>query len=368
MKVLITGANGFIGKNLSIHLKQSKNFELLTFNRENSNEDLNNLVHSSDFIIHLAGTNRPKENSDFTKINLNLTENICSIIRKTKRQIPIIFSSSVQVKSKNDYGRSKLQAEDELIKLAKDIGNPTIIYRLPGVFGKWCKPNYNSVVATFCYNISRNIPIQIHDQNKKLKLIYIDDLVTSIMQNLDNNIEGVTFNKVTPQYTITIGELESQIARFMKNRPKFKCDRVGVGLTRALYSTFISYFPKEKFNFNIPLHKDKRGNFVEMLKTPDSGQFSYFTANPGITRGEHYHHTKTELFLVIKGSAKFKFRNIVTNETHKLIANGESPQLVQTFPGWAHNIKNIGDDELIVMLWANEVFDTENPDTITYKV
>lgn len=369
MKVLVTGSNGFIGKNLTLHLKESSDFELLTFNRDDTDKDLEKLVFLSDFIIHLAGSNRPNNIDEYFNINTNLTQKICSLIKKTKRNIPIILSSSTQAEEDNDYGQSKYQAEEALKTLAQETNNPCIIYRFPGVFGKWCKPNYNSVVATFCHNISRSLKVSIHDPDKELKLIYIDDLISSIVDVLNSKkLKGIQYNKVLPEYCTSVGHLKDQISQFKESRLDLSCDQVGVGFKRALYSTYISYLPKKDFAYDIPSHNDERGNFVEMLKTSNCGQFSYFTAKPGIIRGEHYHHTKTELFLVIKGSAEFNFRNIITNEKHHIITNGNLPQVVQTSPGWTHNIINIGKSELIVMLWANEVFQKERPDTISSKI
>jgi UDP-2-acetamido-2,6-beta-L-arabino-hexul-4-ose reductase len=239
------------------------------------------------------------------------------------------------------------------------------------VFGKWCKPNYNSVVATFCYNIARGLPIQIHDPQAPLTLVYIDDVIERFIQLMDGaeaatDIDG--FSTVTPQYTIMVGEVANLIMRFKQSRETLLIERVGNGLVRALYATYVSYLPKEAFTYPVPQHSDTRGVFVEMLKTPDCGQFSFFSAHPGVTRGEHYHHSKTEKFLVIKGSARFGFRHVMTNETYEVFTSGEKPHVVETIPGWVHDITNIGEEEMLVMLWANENFDLDRPDTIACKV
>ena len=242
------------------------------------------------------------------------------------------------------------------------------IYRLPGVFGKWAKPNYNSVVSTFCNNIANDIPIKIDDRSMLIDLVFIDDLVELFLFNLNNIKEGIFFPKIKKINRISVGELSDQIHKFKESKENLILEKVGSGLTRALYSTYITYLPKSKFIYRLKSHDDKRGSFVEMAKTLNSGQFSYFTAHPGVTRGLHYHHTKTEKFLVIQGNSRFRFKNIITNEYHEIYANGEEPSIVETIPGWSHDIKNIGDSILIVMLWANEIFDLKNPDTFQSEI
>jgi UDP-2-acetamido-2,6-beta-L-arabino-hexul-4-ose reductase len=242
------------------------------------------------------------------------------------------------------------------------------IYRLPGVFGKWCKPNYNSVVATFCHNKARDLPVQINDASARLRLVYVDDVVNAFLHELQIPTPGLSRPMVSPEYSITLAELSDQIDAFKNCRSTLVSERVGTGLTRALYATYVSYLPVEKFAYSVPAYCDARGVFVEMLKTPDAGQFSFFTAYPGVTRGGHYHHTKTEKFLVIKGHARFGFRHMLTNEVQHIEAHGDQPQIVETVPGWTHDITNIGASEMVVMLWANEIFDRANPDTVASKV
>ena len=240
------------------------------------------------------------------------------------------------------------------------------VFRLPNVFGKWCKPNYNSVVATFCYNIARGLPIKVNDPEASVTLVYVDDLVgrfVRLMDGADASVDEGGFAIVAPQYTTTIGELAIHFQSFKNSRDTLMTERVGTGLMRALYATYVSYLPVESFAYTVPQHADPRGVFVEMLKTPDCGQFSYFTAHPGITRGGHYHQSKTEKFLVIKGQARFKFRHMQTGQSHELATTGDKPEVVETVPGWTHDITNIGHDEMVVMLWANEVFDRSKPDT-----
>jgi UDP-2-acetamido-2,6-beta-L-arabino-hexul-4-ose reductase len=252
--------------------------------------------------------------------------------------------------------------------LAEQTDNPVVIYRLPGVFGKWCRPNYNSVVATFCHNIANDLPIQINDPSTTLELVYVDDVVSEFIRMLGSMPAGLTRGKVSPIYGTTLGDLANQIEAFKYCRESLVSERVGFGLIRALYATYVSYLPTSKFIYDLPKYGDERGIFVEMLKTQDSGQFSFFTAHTGVTRGGHYHHTKTEKFLVIKGTAHFRFRHVATNECYEIYTSGDKMQVVETVPGWTHDITNVGPEEMIVMLWANEIFDRARPDTISAKV
>ncbi|MEI7825628.1 MAG: NAD-dependent epimerase/dehydratase family protein [Chlorobiaceae bacterium] len=368
MRVLVTGSQGFIGKNLVVRLRELPGYEVVTYERVDGLATLAAKLSQADAVVHLAGENRPTDAADFEKGNTLLTRALCDAIHATGRKIPLILASSLQAEFSNPYGLSKLAAEKAVEELAATTGNPAVIYRLPGVFGKWCKPNYNSVVATFCHNVAFELPIQINDSSTYLRLVYVDDVVSEFLLALGSMSEGVCWGEVAPEYTITLGELAAQIEAFRMSRTTLVSERVGNGFLRALYATYVSYLPPSSFAYDLPRHGDERGVFVEMLKTRDSGQFSFFTAHPGVTRGGHYHHTKSEKFLVIKGSARFCFRHVVTNETCQLLTSGELPQVVETVPGWAHDITNIGEDEMIVLLWANEIFDQNKPDTIAMKV
>jgi len=371
-RILVTGANGFIGKNLVVRLKELASITVSTFVRGDDVALLPQLVSQVDAVVHLAGENRPADEAAFAQVNSGLTSSLCDVVRQvflsTGRHIPLVLASSTQTERDNPYGRSKLAAEEAVQTLGQQTGNPCVIFRLPGVFGKWCKPNYNSVVATFCHNIARDLPIQINDPQASLRLVYVDDVVTAFLVALEAPAPGCVQAPVEPEYTTTLGELANQIRAFGDCRSTLVTERVGTGLVRALYATYVSYLPNEMFSYQVTQHADHRGVFVEMLKTPDSGQFSYFTAHPGITRGGHYHHTKTEKFLVIKGEALFRFRHLLTNERVELRASGGTPQVVDTIPGWTHDITNVGNDEMVVMLWANENFDREKPDTVASKV
>ena len=321
-----------------------------------------------ELVFHLAGVNRPLDPAEFDTQNHILTSALCTAIKKTNRAIPVVFTSSIQAESDNAYGASKKSAEDALIELNTVTQSPVYLYRLPNIFGKWAKPNYNSVVATFCHNIAQDLPVRIDDPSKVLSLLYIDDLIGHFMGILATPKTGVSWPIIKPSYSITVDDLARQIMEFHKSRSTLITEEVGAGLTRALYATYLSYLKPAQFAYEVAAHEDARGRFVEMLKTKDSGQFSFFTAHPGMTRGGHYHHTKSEKFLVLQGLARFGFRNIVTNEVYELTVDGLAPKMVETIPGWTHDITNIGENELIVMLWASEVFDRARPDTIANKV
>ena len=371
MKVLITGANGFVGKNLRLFLKEKSDIEMISFLKEDNISLLYEHVNKVDFIFHLAGVNRSNDPKEFISGNEIFTQKISDAVKKTNRKIPILYTSSIQATLDTPYALSKRNAENILLNLYQDFKIPVHIFRLPNIFGKWCKPNYNSVVSTFCYNITRDIPIHINEPNDLVNLVYIDDVIKhfiKIMDEKEKNLNGKDFKFIKPTYEISVGDLAKQLYVFKEIRNSGILERVGTGLVRSLYSTYISYLPHQKFSYPVKAQDDPRGRFVEIFKTQDSGQFSYFTVLPNTARGEHYHHTKTEKFLVIKGSACFKFFHLDTGQTHELIVSGGKPEIVESIPGWAHNIKNIGNDEMVVMLWANENFDRSNPDTFSYQL
>lgn len=375
MKVLITGANGFIGKSLQLHLAERKDVRVVCFTRDHAVAQLPELLLGVDFVFHLAGINRPQDPQEFVTGNASLTQALCDAVAQVAatsgKKVPVVCASSIQAARDNPYGQSKRAAEDSLFALQGSHGVPVHVFRLPNVFGKWCKPNYNSAVATFCHNIARGLPIQINDPYSPVTLVYVDDVINRFLQLMDDAnaaVDADGFATVAPQYTSSVGDLARLIQSFRDSRGTLMTERVGTGFIRALYATYVSYLPAELFAYPVPQHSDQRGDFVEMLKTPDCGQFSYFTAHPGVTRGGHYHHTKTEKFLVIKGQARFKFRHMHTGETHELVTQGDKAEIVETVPGWTHVITNIGEDEMVVMLWANEVFDRARPDTFASKV
>jgi len=368
MKILVTGADGFIGRNLRVALSEQPDREVLSVTRATGEAEFSAAIAAADAVIHLAGVNRPQDPADFVTGNVGFTARLCDALRDAGRAVPIAFASSIQSRAGHPYGASKRAAEERLQAHARETGAPVAIYRLPNVFGKWGRPNYNSAVATFCHNIARGLPIRIDDPAAEVRLVYIDDVVAALLAFLSAPPKGVAFPDVAPVHAITVGGLARQIEAFGEVRRSLVTERVGEGLVRALYATYVSYLPPEFFGYALQKHGDARGVFVEMLKTKDSGQFSYFTAHAGVTRGGHYHHSKTEKFLVVKGRARFRFRNLATGEVHALETHGDEPMMVETIPGWVHDITNIGDDEMVVMLWANEVFDRERPDTIAAPV
>lgn len=367
MRVLVTGANGFIGKNLQVHLRERK-IEAVLFTRDTAPDALPAMLTRVDVVVHLAGVNRPKDNAEFAEGNKGLTEQLCDAIRAVGRSVPVLYASSIQAELDNPYGASKRAAEEALVALQAATGSPVGIYRLPNVFGKWCRPNYNSAVATFCHNIANGLPVTVNDPAAKVRLVYVDDVVTDILRWLEAPQAGLTRPEVSPVYDTTVGELVELIQTFQGSRAALTTPPVGTGFIRALYATYMSVLRPEQFAYSVPVYSDPRGSFAEMLRTRDSGQFSYFTAHPGVTRGGHYHHTKNEKFLVVKGQARFGFRHILSGERFELVTRDSEPTIVETIPGWAHDITNIGSEEMVVLLWANEIFDRQLPDTIAHEV
>ncbi len=366
MNVVITGSNGFIAKNLSCRLREDKRYNVSEINRDTPSKIVAEQLAEADFVFHLAGINRPDDISDFWRGNADFTEKVVKILVQSGRKIPIMLSSSSQATLDNPYGQSKLAAERLVQKYSKITGADHYIYRLPNVFGKWCKPDYNSFVATFCNNIVHGKEIFIDDPSSQVDLVYVDDVcddLASLLLDHSAPKPKRNFYSVPIQYETTVGEVARMLYNFKTSQETLISENVGFGLERALYATFLSYFPPIDFKYKIPTYKDERGIFCEMLKTKGAGQFSYFTAGPGITRGGHYHHSKNEKFLVIKGQARFKFKNILTGDRHSVTVDGQLPEIIVTVPGWCHDITNIGDEELIVMLWANEIFDRDRPDT-----
>lgn len=368
MRILVTGAGGFIGRNLCVRLREAGHRDIICITRASSLADLRQGVTEADFVYHLAGVNRPKTDEEFVQGNHGFTEQLCGALAACGRQVPVVFSSSIQVAQENPYGRSKLAAETALLRYAQATNTPLFIFRLANTFGKWARPNYNSVVATFCHNLARGFPIVITDPAAKLRLVHVDDVVEAFLRCLTAHGQASSYVDVGPTYDTTVGEVAETIRSFSDSRTTLLCPRAGVGLGRALYATYVSYLPAAAFSYQVRRYSDPRGDFAEILKTPDCGQFSYFTARPGVTRGEHYHHSKTEKFIVVHGTARFRFRQIVSGEFHEVVVRGGEGTIVETVPGWAHDISNIGTDELIVLLWANEIFDRERPDTIAMKV
>jgi UDP-2-acetamido-2,6-beta-L-arabino-hexul-4-ose reductase len=368
VRIVITGADGFVGMNLQTRLRERQLGELTCVTRDTADLERLAALMAADIVVHLAGVNRPVDASEFSSGNTALTEQICDVLRGTGRAIPVIFSSSIQAALDNAYGQSKRLAEDALMRYGAETGAGIAILRLVNVFGKWCRPNYNSAVATFCHNTARDLPIVVANPDAVLRLVHIDAVVDAIIELIHTPVSTQAFVDVEPVYETTVGAVAEAIRGFAESRRSLAMPRVGTGFLRALYSTYVSYLPPESFGYALARHEDPRGVFAEVLRTPDSGQFSFFTAHPGVTRGGHYHHTKTEKFLVVKGAARFGFRHIVTGEYREMFVSGAEARVIETVPGWAHEITNIGDDEMYVLLWANECFDAQNPDTVTARV
>lgn len=367
MKILITGSDGFIAKNLIEHLKRDSNITLYLFSKNDSISILEAYLNEVNFIFHLAGVNRPEKIEDFYKGNTKLTQTIINFLISNNKSVPILLSSSAQSNLDNDYGKSKKEAENLIIKYSKEVNTNVYIYKLPNVFGKWSKPNYNSVISTWCHNISHNLDITINNKDIKLDLVYIDDVIKSFIDKLDSQYDKEYFT-VDNIYKKSLGEISQLLHQFKENRTNLIVPNVASGFERALYATYLSYLPIDDFSYNIDGFKDDRGTFYEVIKTLDSGQFSLSTTAPGITRGNHYHHTKNEKFLVVKGEALIEFRHIVSGKKISYKVNDKKMKIVEMIPGYTHNITNIGSEEMILFLWANENYDDNNPDTYFLKV
>lgn len=369
MNVLVTGANGFIGKNLCIGLS-NKGFDVLPFDITNSKEDLINYIKKADFVFHLAGVNRPLSIDEFYNGNTNFTKQLVDLLIQNKKCVPIVFSSTAQAELDNDYGKSKKMAENFLFDFMENHDNPVAIYRLTNAFGKWCRPNYNSVVATFCYNIANNLPIEIRDKNYQVKLVYIDDIVKEFIDCLLNKkfaLERKT-REVLPTHSISLGELAEKLYCFKETRDTFFVPNFETDFDRKLYATFLSYYSADDFSYKLKMNTDQRGSFTELLKTCSNGQVSVNVSKPGIIKGNHYHHTKTEKFIVVSGECEIKFRKIGTKDIFTYFVSGEDMKVVDIPPGYTHSIKNVGTTDSVTIMWASELFDKDNPDTYFEEV
>ena len=368
MRILITGSSGFIGSNLKVRLAELSHIEYVTYAHSDGVNELENVAADVDAVIHLAGVNRPKDPAEYIPGNLDFTEQLCDVLEKRGKLSHVLFASSSQALLDNPYGKSKRDAEEVLENFARKTGSVVSLFRLPNVFGKWCRPEYNSVVATFCHHIANDLAIEIHDPDAVLKLVYVDDVITALLETLAAPQDNSGLVTVSPEYTITVGLLAEMLQEYRDSRDSLLISEVGIGLKRALYATYLSYLQPGQFSYALEEKSDDRGRFVEVLKTPGNGQFSFFTAKPGATRGGHYHHTKSEKFLVVQGEALFRFRHLMSNQCHEIITSATDPVVVETIPGWAHDITNAGNTELVVILWANEIFDKNNPDTVKASV
>lgn len=383
MKILITGSHGFVGKNLVETLKNirdgkcniyniEKNMEIYEYDVNDTIDDLNKFTKDCDVVVHLAGVNRPKNIDEFYKGNSGFTETLCDLLKKHENRCPIIVSSSIQVSKDNDYGKSKKMGEDYLLEFGKKYGNKIYIYRFANLFGKWCRPNYNSVVATWCYNISRDLDIQINNPEAIVPLCYIDDVIEEIihalMGHLSVKIEG--YYVVEPIYEVSLKQLSEILYSFQRQPSTLVIPEIPMNsIEKKLYSTYLSYLPQDKICFPLKMNIDDRGSFTELLKTEKCGQFSINISKPGITKGQHWHHSKWEFFIVVSGHGLIQERKIGTDEVIEFEVSGDKIEAVHMLPGYTHNIINLSKTEnLVTVMWANESFDAKKPDTYFEEV
>ena len=369
-RVLVTGAGGFIGRNLTVHLERRGDVEVLPFEASDTLADLQRMVGRADLIIHLAGVNRPPDDSEFETINTGLTRILTDILRGQPVKPPVIFASSIQAGLDNPYGRSKRLAETELINYNRDTGGTIHIFRLPNVFGKWCRPNYNSVVATFCNNIARGMKIRIDDPSAPVTLIYIDDVVRAFASFLDTPVTGTEslYHSAGDPHSTTVGELAAVIRSFRDMRSTLVLPDMDETFTRCLYATYLSYLETDDFSYRPVTRTDVRGSLTELLKSEHFGQIFVSTSRRGVLRGNHYHDTKVEKFCVLKGSAVIRLRQIEGGKVISCPVSGERIEIVDIPPGYTHSIENTGDSELVTLFWADEVFDPGQPDTFADEV
>lgn len=364
VKILVTGAAGFVGKNLVAELKNRGYNNLFLYTREKSIEQLEEFTQECDFVFHLAGVNRPESESAFMEGNYEFTSDLLSMLKKNNNNASVLITSSIQAELDNPYGKSKKAGEEILFKYSKESGANVLVYRLPNLFGKWSIPNYNTVVATYCYNISRGIDIQVNNPEAQLTLCYIDDLLEEFVNALEGKSnQGEKYCFVRPTYKITLNDLASLIRSFKESRETLDIPNMNDPLTKKLYSTYLSFLPEDDFAYELKMNIDNRGSFTEFLRTPDRGQVSINISKPGITKGNHWHHTKNEKFLVVSGQGLIRFRNIFTEEIREYKVSGEKLVVVDIPVGYTHSIVNIGKTDLVTVMWVNEPFNSEIPDT-----
>ncbi|MDA3884464.1 MAG: NAD-dependent epimerase/dehydratase family protein [Candidatus Delongbacteria bacterium] len=368
--ILITGAKGFIGKNLTASFKEFKDKNLFLNDIEDSLDTLKEYVQSADIIFHLAGINRPKEESEFTTGNLGSLEQVINFCECNDKKIPIVLTSSIQADYDNPYGVSKKQAEEALISYGMRNNVKVYIYRLKNVFGKWCRPNYNSGISTFTYNIANDLPITVSSKDNVVNLVYIDDIIDEFINLLDRQNVDIEkyYHEIAISYSKTLGEIVDTLNKIKDSRNDLTLPDMKDGFEKKLYSTFLSYLPKDKFSYDLKMNVDNRGSFTEFIRTENKGQVSVNISKAGITKGNHWHHTKTEKFLVVSGKGAIRFRDINSEEIIEYLVSGEKLEVVDIPPGYTHNISNLGDKDMVTVMWANEAFDPEKPDTFYLEV
>ena len=380
MNILITGAKGFIGKNLIAQLNNikegkakeeriSSDLTVFAYDVDSDLESLDEYCQKADFVFHLAGVNRPKEQAEFMEGNFGFTSVLLDTLQKYDNTCPVMLASSIQAELDNPYGVSKKAGEELLFRYAEETGAKVYVYRFPNVFGKWCRPNYNSAVATFCYNIAHDLPIQVSDPNVMMTLVYIDDVVDELISALAGNpMREGKYCKVPIEYKITLGEIVELTYSFRESRRNLQVPDMGDAFTKKLYATYLSYLPENNFSYPLKMNVDHRGSFTEFLKSPDRGQVSVNISKPGITKGNHWHHTKNEKFLVVSGKGVIRFRKIDEDKVYEYYVSGDKLEVVDIPVGYTHNIENLGDTDMITIMWANEPFDPDRPDTFFLEV
>ncbi|MGE1130495.1 capsular polysaccharide biosynthesis protein CapF [Bacillus wiedmannii] len=369
MKILVTGAKGFLGKNLVAELKNQGYKDIFEFSREDNITLLERYTRECDFVFHLAGVNRPKDENEFMEGNAGFTSQLLNLLKEHGNKVPVLITSSIQAENNNPYGKSKKAGEEALFNYSKETGAKAYVYRLPNLFGKWSKPNYNTVVATFCHNIARGLDIQVNDPDVELNLCYIDDVLEEFFKALNHTPtiqDDYCFVPVT--HNIKLGELANVIKSFKEGRENLSISNMGDALTKKLYSTYLSFLPKDKFSYDLKMHSDHRGSFTEFIRTPERGQVSINISKPGITKGNHWHHTKNEKFLVVSGEGLIRFRKIDSDDIIEYRVSGEKLQVVDIPVGYTHSIVNVGENDLVTVMWVNECFDPERPDTYFLEV
>lgn len=369
INITVTGAGGFIGKNLINRLHREKGVSVRQYHHQDDLSLLYKYLNDSDIIYHLAGVNRPTNKAEFASVNKGLTESIVNYLKEHHKTPKIIFSSSMQAEIDTPYGLSKKAAEEVLQNYSMETGAEVYIYRLPGVFGKWCRPHYNSVVATFCHEISHNKDITVYDAGKMLELVYIDDVVDSFIDCLyQKRTEKTFYYSIRQTFHTTVGELAQKLHEIKEIRHSLIIPDLSDPFTKYLYTTYLSYLDQNDFSYDLPVYQDERGSLVELIKSQQLGQIFMSTSRKGVIRGNHYHHTKVEKFCVIKGEANIILRKIDSDERISYHVTDQKIEMVDIPPGYTHSIENVSDDEMIVLFWANELFDPDNPDTISLNV